>query len=232
MSAATLLRAVFPVTGTDSHASSLGADVLDAGIDRDPEDLAALLAQAGDDGTALAISTHNGQCVRYAERLMEILSQRRPRPAVFVGGKLNNSIEDGDSEPRDATDLLRRVGVVPRAGRGPRRPPGWSVSWPSRGRLKWAALRRTAGRFATSHDDAGDDDRADPGDDRLALEAREPAAEIQPCSLPHDKSKNLVTHMQRCYPSSRWRTRQAIRDCNDHSSMKPGEASWENRPPD
>ena len=27
-------------------------------------------------------------------------------------------------------------------------------------------------------------------------------------------------------------TRQAIRDCSDHSSMNPGEAAWENRPPD
>ena len=89
----------------------LGAEVLDAGVDRNPEDLAALLAQAGD-GTALAISTHNGQCVRYAERLMEILGQQSPRPTVFVGGKLNG-LQDGDSEPRDATDLLRRAGVVP-----------------------------------------------------------------------------------------------------------------------
>ena len=27
------------------------------------------------------------------------------------------------------------------------------------------------------------------------------------------------------------RSRQAMRDCSDHSSMKPGEAVWENRPP-
>lgn len=89
----------------------LGAEVLDAGVDRNPEDLAALLAQAGDE-VALALSTHNGQCVRYAERLMEILDQHSPRPKVFVGGKLN-SLQDGDSEPRDARDLLRRAGVIP-----------------------------------------------------------------------------------------------------------------------
>jgi hypothetical protein len=28
------------------------------------------------------------------------------------------------------------------------------------------------------------------------------------------------------------RSRQAMRDCNDHSSMNPGEALCENRPPD
>jgi methylmalonyl-CoA mutase cobalamin-binding subunit len=90
---------------------ALGAEVIDAGVDRNPEDLVALLESYEDD-TGLAISTHNGQCVRYAERLVELLGDRDPRPQVFIGGKLN-TIEDGDSEPRDATDLLRRAGVVP-----------------------------------------------------------------------------------------------------------------------
>jgi methylmalonyl-CoA mutase cobalamin-binding subunit len=89
----------------------LGAEVIDAGVDRNPEDFLALLDGNGDD-TRLAISTHNGQCVRYAERLSELLRSRDPRPQVFIGGKLN-TIEDGDSEPRDATDLLRQVGVIP-----------------------------------------------------------------------------------------------------------------------
>ncbi len=91
---------------------ALGAEVVDAGVDRNPEDVAALVAGSGDD-TSLAISTHNGQCVRYAERLVDdVLRQRGARPQVFLGGKLN-SIEDGNSEPRDATELLRRLGVVP-----------------------------------------------------------------------------------------------------------------------
>lgn len=90
---------------------ALGAEVIDAGVDRNPEDFVALLASPND-YTALAISTHNGQCVRYAERLMDLLRQSSPRPAVFFGGKLN-SIEEGDTEPRDATELLRRAGVVP-----------------------------------------------------------------------------------------------------------------------
>jgi methylmalonyl-CoA mutase cobalamin-binding subunit len=90
---------------------ALGAEVIDAGVDRNPEDFVALLAGQGD-GAAVAISTHNGQCVTYAERLMKILSQEGLQPQVFVGGKLN-SLEEGDSEPRDATGLLRRTGVVP-----------------------------------------------------------------------------------------------------------------------
>jgi methylmalonyl-CoA mutase cobalamin-binding subunit len=90
---------------------ALGAEVIDAGVDRNPEDLVALLDRHGDD-TAVAISTHNGQCVKYTERLMEILGQRGRQPKVFVGGKLN-SIEAGASEPQDATDLLRRMGAIP-----------------------------------------------------------------------------------------------------------------------
>ena len=43
--------------------------------------------------------------------------------------------------------------------------------------------------------------------------------------------KNL--YPMRCrYPSSSWRTRQAMRDCSDQSSMNPGEACCENSPPD
>ena len=39
--------------------------------------------------------------------------------------------------------------------------------------------------------------------------------------------------MARRYPSERSRKRCARRDCSDHSSMKPGEACWENSaPPD
>ena len=38
--------------------------------------------------------------------------------------------------------------------------------------------------------------------------------------------------MKGCYPLSPCLTRQAIRDCSDHSSMNPGEASCENSPPD
>ena len=38
--------------------------------------------------------------------------------------------------------------------------------------------------------------------------------------------------MAGAYPSSRSRKRCAMRDCSDQISMKPGEAFWENRPPD
>ncbi len=89
---------------------ALGAEVVDAGVDRDPEHFVALLSQRAD-RPAVAISTHNGQCVSYTRRLMTLLPADN-RPEVFVGGKLN-TIADGDAAPRDASPLLREMGVVP-----------------------------------------------------------------------------------------------------------------------
>jgi methylmalonyl-CoA mutase cobalamin-binding subunit len=89
---------------------ALGAEVVDAGVDRDPEHFAALLSQRAD-RPAVAISTHNGQCVSYARQLMTLLPVD-DRPDVFIGGKLN-TIVDGESEPREASSLLREMGVVP-----------------------------------------------------------------------------------------------------------------------
>jgi methylmalonyl-CoA mutase cobalamin-binding subunit len=90
---------------------ALGADVLDAGVDRDPEQIAALL-QGRDDRPAIAISTHNGQCVSYTRQLMTLLESEADPTDVFIGGKLN-TIADGDSEPRDASDMLRQMGAIP-----------------------------------------------------------------------------------------------------------------------
>ena len=89
---------------------ALGAEVVDAGVDRDPEHFAALLRQRAD-RPAVAISTHNGQCVSYTRQLMTLLPAH-DRPDVFIGGKLN-TIADGESEPQDASSLLREMGVVP-----------------------------------------------------------------------------------------------------------------------
>jgi methylmalonyl-CoA mutase cobalamin-binding subunit len=90
---------------------ALGAEVLDAGVDRDPEHFAELLRRR-EDRPAVAVSTHNGQCVSYTERLMTLLSSEDHRTDVFIGGKLN-TIVDGDSEPRDASDILRTMGALP-----------------------------------------------------------------------------------------------------------------------
>ena len=89
----------------------LGAEVIDAGVDRNPEDVVHRLVDAPA-GTFVAVSTHNGQCVPYAKRLTQLLRTYEYQRPVFLGGKLN-SIFDGESEPRDATSALTELGVVP-----------------------------------------------------------------------------------------------------------------------
>jgi methylmalonyl-CoA mutase cobalamin-binding subunit len=98
----------------------LGAIVVDAGIEREPEDLIALArheceCRAPDDsspGVALAVSTHNGQCLSYGRGLQELLQANGLACPVFIGGKLN-AILEGDSEPSDMCGHLREIGVVP-----------------------------------------------------------------------------------------------------------------------
>lgn len=89
----------------------LGAEVIDAGVGRTPEDLAALL-EGRSETTSLAVSLHNGQCLAYSERLMSIMLAAGRRTDVFVGGRLN-AIFPGESEPRDAVAELREIGVIP-----------------------------------------------------------------------------------------------------------------------
>lgn len=113
----------FIVASGDTHAygvyvvarvlRALGAEVIEAGVDRDPEDLVTLLSSRPP-GTALAVSTHNGQCLTYARRLVELLASNRPA-TVFIGGMLN-AIIPGNSEPTDASAALGRLGVVPCLG--------------------------------------------------------------------------------------------------------------------
>lgn len=117
---------VFVVASADTHwfgayavatvLRELGADVVDLGSERDPEDVVAAVTAAGLDagpsGVSLAVSTHNGQCLGYADRLLEALASEGLNCDVYLGGKLN-AILDGDTEPSDACERLRRMGVRP-----------------------------------------------------------------------------------------------------------------------
>ncbi len=89
---------------------ALGADVLDAGSECGPEALAGLARREGVEN--IAVSAHNGQCLTFGVRLAELLRDDGPRCTIYVGGKLN-AIVDGDTEPSDMTEDLRRAGLVP-----------------------------------------------------------------------------------------------------------------------
>jgi hypothetical protein len=99
-----------------------------------------------------------------------------------------------------------------------------------------------AGGLSARGENPSDDCRRDARHGDLDAYAAHTAAHVPLAALPDGKAEEFVTHAldaTRPRPaqaapgqSVSWRSRQAIRDCNDHSSMKPGDAAWEKRPPD
>jgi methylmalonyl-CoA mutase cobalamin-binding subunit len=87
-----------------------GGQVEDLGAERDPGAVVEAAERAG--WPVIAVSTHNGQCLAYGARIMELLRARGGRSPVYLGGKLN-SILEGDAEPTDVSERLRELGITP-----------------------------------------------------------------------------------------------------------------------
>jgi methylmalonyl-CoA mutase cobalamin-binding domain/chain len=107
------------VTSTDVHefaefllTSSLaaaGADVIDFGINRDPEDIVKAVIET--DADAVVITTHNGVARSFGERLMEELRAAGVGTVpVFMGGVLNEDV-DGSDIPIDVSADLNSKGI-------------------------------------------------------------------------------------------------------------------------
>jgi methylmalonyl-CoA mutase cobalamin-binding domain/chain len=107
------------VTSTDVHefaefllTSSLaatGAEVIDFGINRDPEDIVKAVIET--DADAIVITTHNGVARSFGRRLIEELrSAGADRAPVFMGGVLNEDV-DGSEIPIDVTADLNATGI-------------------------------------------------------------------------------------------------------------------------
>ena len=90
--------------------TKLGAQVIDIGPERDPQQVVA--AAEREDWPAIMVSLHNGQCAPYGEQLMTTLAESGARCPVYFGGKLNG-IRQGDTEPSDMSDDLRKMGIIP-----------------------------------------------------------------------------------------------------------------------
>ena len=88
----------------------LGAKVINAGVDRDPEHLLDLAAQ--EKTSLIAVSIHNGQCVDWVKTFTENNMTRHQNAQLYVGGVLNTML-DSSSEPVDATDILKEIGATP-----------------------------------------------------------------------------------------------------------------------
>ena len=107
------------VTSTDVHefaefllASTLGAvgaEVIDFGINRDPEDIVKAVIET--DADAVVITTHNGVARSFGRRLMEDLrGTGSAEVPVFMGGVLNEDVE-GSEIPIDVRADLNATGI-------------------------------------------------------------------------------------------------------------------------
>jgi methylmalonyl-CoA mutase cobalamin-binding domain/chain len=107
------------VTSTDVHefaefllASALaavGVDVIDFGINRDPEDIVKAVIET--DADAVVVTTHNGVARSFGERLVGELGGTSSRGIpVFMGGVLNEDI-DGSEIPIDVRADLNATGI-------------------------------------------------------------------------------------------------------------------------
>lgn len=98
---------IFVVNGV---LSTFGARVIDGGVDLDAEQA---LDLAFKEGTPyIAISTHNGLCLDWGRRLIQVANQRNQHVKVFMGGRLN-AILDGFTEPIDVSERLSDIGIIP-----------------------------------------------------------------------------------------------------------------------
>jgi len=94
--------------------SAAGADVVDFGISRDPEDIAKAAAETA--AHAVAVTTHNGVARSFSTRLIsELAAQRMPRTVVCMGGVLNEDVEGSDI-PIDVREEVLAMGVLAPAG--------------------------------------------------------------------------------------------------------------------
>lgn len=107
------------VTSTDVHEfaeflltsslAAVGAEVIDFGINRDPEDIVKAVIET--DADAVVITTHNGVARSFGRRLMEELRSAGAVSApVFMGGVLNEDV-DGSEIPIDVSADLNAGGI-------------------------------------------------------------------------------------------------------------------------
>jgi methylmalonyl-CoA mutase cobalamin-binding domain/chain len=107
------------VTSTDVHefaefllASTLaavGTDVIDFGINRDPEDIVKAVIET--DADAVVITTHNGVARSFGQRLVgELRNAGVGEVPVFMGGVLNEDV-DGSDIPIDVRGDLNATGI-------------------------------------------------------------------------------------------------------------------------
>ena len=107
------------VTSTDVHEfagflltstlAAVGTEVIDFGVNRDPEDIVKAVIET--DAAAVVISTHNGVARSFGQHLMKELGAAGAKDvAVFMGGVLNEDVA-GSEVPIDVSADLNASGI-------------------------------------------------------------------------------------------------------------------------
>ena len=106
------------VASTDGHEfakflltstlESVGSNVVDFGINRDPEDIVKVALETGAD--SIVITTHNGVARTFGTTLVERMKEAGVSSSVFMGGVLNEDIE-GSDVPVDVRNHLHELGI-------------------------------------------------------------------------------------------------------------------------
>jgi methylmalonyl-CoA mutase cobalamin-binding domain/chain len=92
-----------------STLEAVGTDVIDFGINRDPEDIVKVALETN--AEAVVVTTHNGVARSFATKLREELDRAGiGETRVYMGGVLNEDI-DGSDIPVDVRADLARIGV-------------------------------------------------------------------------------------------------------------------------
>ena len=92
-----------------STLSAIGTEVIDFGINRDPEDIVKAVIET--DADAVVISTHNGVARSFGQHLVRELDVAGARDvAIFMGGVLNEDVE-GSEVPIDVSADLNASGI-------------------------------------------------------------------------------------------------------------------------
>ena len=92
----------------DNVYTEINAHVINGGVDVEP---ASALDLADEEGSnIICISTHCGQCLSYAQSIMELAKRRGKKYKIMMGGMLN-ALLPGSDLPVDVQDLVKETGV-------------------------------------------------------------------------------------------------------------------------
>ncbi len=108
------------LTSTDVHEHALfvlhktlkmiGASVFNIGSEKSAAQIADALIECG--AEILAVSTHNGMALDFCRILHHEMAERDLNVPVFLGGRLNQTVE-GEDLPLDVTGQLQELGFIP-----------------------------------------------------------------------------------------------------------------------